>query len=306
MASFDFTETHLSTLFARSGLALARDKVTLFGLRGVTAANGLGGDRAGFHRLDPVPVDYLHPRCAIGFLDPGKGYAVFPGSTVPHGSSVRSRIDNNGEGVNQLCFGLHRGYAKGMHKASSPITGHRALRMDSRLPIMRTGDDSDFDADDRLEYETPYDNLHCGWTATAQTPSYSSLGCQVIVGFPRPETGPWKRFVTAIYAMSQSRFDYGLFGASETSFTAAAAGASIPYALRYGSTDAASGGLVTRLQQALLDAGCMAAAPDGDFGFKTLLGVLAFQRRVFGKSGTDGVAGEQTGEALGIDPWPTL
>jgi hypothetical protein len=307
MPSFTFGETHLRTLFSRARLPLDEGAMTLFGLRGCSPANATGGGPASSHRLTAQPVDYVHPRCTIGYFLPGGGIAVYPGSTVPYGASVRARIGSGGEGVNQLCVGLHPGYTKGFHKQSSPERRHRALRMERRLPIQRTGDDADFDADDNVEFEAPYDNLHCAWTPSVDTPKYSSLGCQVVVGFPRPtETGPWKELVGAIYAVGQDVFSYALFRGNEALFTATAPSTGgLPLVLRYGSVDAGGDDIVERVQEELRSLGLLTAAADGQFGFKTLSAVLAFQRSRLGRAAADGIVGPQTGAALGIDPWPT-
>lgn len=311
MTSFAFRESDLLNLFERARLPIAAaPDITLFGLRGCSPADGSGGGPAASHRLTAAPVDYVHPRCTIGYYLPGQGIAAFPGSTVPYGASVRRGIERGGRGVNQLCVGLHPGYSKGVHKQSDADRRHRALRMERRLPIQRSADDSDYDFDDNVEFEAPFDNIHCGWTASVQTPKYSSLGCQVVVGFPRPvESGPWKEFVGAIYAVAQRDFSYALFKGTEAMFTAMApapAPAGLPVVLRYGSLDSNGSTLVADVQQALRAKGFLTATPDGHFGFKTLSAVLAFQRSVLGRAAADGIIGPQTGVALGIDPWPTL
>ena len=311
MTSFIFREADLLTLFERARLPLAAGpEITLFGLRGCSPANGAGGGPAASHRLTAAPPDYVHPRCTIGYYRPGGGIAVYPGSTVPYGASVQSGVRRGGEGVNQLCVGLHPGYTKGFHKQSSAERRHRALRMERKLPIQRSADDSDFDADDNVEFEAPFDNIHCGWTASVQTSRYSSLGCQVVVGFPRPvESGPWKEFVEAIYGVAQQTFSYALFKGTEALFTATApapAPAGLPLVLRYGSLDSNGATLVEDIQQALQARSFLTAAPDGQFGYKTLSAVLAFQRAVLGRAAADGIVGPQTGAALGIAPWPSL
>lgn len=309
MTTFAFQEADLLVLLDRARLPRpAASETILFGLRGCSPGNGVGGGPAASHQLAAAPVDYVHPRCTIGYCRPGFGVAVFPGSTVPYGASVRSRVAGGGRGVNQLCAGLHPGYTKGFHKQSDSDRRHRALRMEGRLPIQRTADDSDFDTDDNVEFEAPFDNIHCGWTASVQTPRYSSLGCQVVVGFPRPvESGPWKVFVEALYALPQRTFSYALFNGTEALFTATApAPAGLPLVLRYGSLDSNGETLVNDVQQALRNLGFLTAAPDGQYGFKTLSAVIAFQRRTLGRAAADGIVGPQTGAALGIVPWPTL
>ena len=306
MTTFTLTETHLRRLFSRARLPFDASQMTLIGLRGVSPADGVGGKASQSVQVSTAAPDYIHPRCSIGWWRPGDGFALHPGSTVPHASDVKQRIPAAGAGVNQLCLGLHEGYAKGMHPQSRPKTRHRALRMNKAIPVQRTAADMDFDGDDRLDYATAYDNIHCGWTASAQSSKYSSLGCQVVVGFALPETGPWAKFIGAVYANAQQTFNYALFTGAEVQRTANTAAADpLPATLRYGSRDVGGATLVRDVQTALANAGYLSAAPDGSFGFRTLAAVYNFQREAMNQRDVDGLVGEQTAAKLGLPNWPT-
>lgn len=299
---FTLSEAALEIAFGRARLEPRREGAVLFGIRGCTPATPGSDKLATSHGLAVTTPDYLRPRCTLGYWRPGEGFAVFPGSTVPAQRSVRQKLATNGEGANQLCFGLHRGYRKGRHNSSNPRFGHRALRMEKAIPVQRTGDDLDYDADDRIEFETAYDNIHCGWVADAQTPRYSSAGCQVIVGSANPETGPWKAFVGLVYGTGQIEFDYSLFSGGEMQRVGLSdAPEDLPLALRYGS----SGDEVAAVQEALVAKGYPTGGVDGEFGWRTLMAVFRFQKTAMGQRVPDGIVGSQTFGALGLDeaPW---
>lgn len=295
---FEITESVLEAALRRARLTRPDQGAILFGIRGGSPTQPNASELAARQGVEAGGVDYLRARCSIGFWSPGKGISLYPGSTVPGQRLVKAGLAKGGQGVNQLCIGLHRGYRKGTHKASSP-SAHRALRMERNLPVMRTADDLDFDADDRLDYSAAFDNIHCGWVKDAATPGYSSAGCQVIVGGANPEVGPWKDFATRIYSLAQIEFDYFLFNVGELARTAAAADpVSLPLALRYGS----EGDEVETLQRVLTARGFSTAGTDGAFGYQTLSAVMQFQRQVMGARVPDGIAGEQTLAALGLPP----
>ncbi|MFN3816217.1 peptidoglycan-binding domain-containing protein [Brevundimonas sp.] len=299
---FTLSEADLEIAFRRARLEARRDGAVLFGVRGCTPATPGAHRLAPAHGLAMTNPDYLRPLCTLGYWRPGNGFAVFPGSTAPAQRSVRQMLATNGNGANQLCFGLHRGYRKGRHNSSNTRFGHRALRMEKAIPIQRTGDDLDYDADDRIEFETAYDNIHCGWVADVQTPRYSSAGCQVIVGSANPETGPWKAFAELVYGTGQIEFDYSLFSGGEIQRVALSdAPEDLPLALRYGS----AGDEVAAVQEALVARGFPTGGVDGDFGWRTLMAVFRFQKTVMGQRVPDGIVGSQTFAALGLEdaPW---
>ncbi|WP_298854884.1 peptidoglycan-binding domain-containing protein [uncultured Ruegeria sp.] len=312
---FAFTEDHLEAMFSLANFEIPTNEMIFFGLRGVSPVDPDGGFAAS-HMVQEKGVDFLHMRCTIGQWDAGNGIALYPGSTVPHLSGVTSRVANNGEGVNMLatCYltdlpgsSDHR-YAKGNHGISSPLGPHRAFRNAAKLPIWRTGDDSDYEGDDRLLYFQAFDNLHCGRRIDMNTPKFSSLGCQVVagqpggpVGNPGGEKGAWKSFIDVAYGLGQQRFRYALFNEGEATRTAALGVEARAPTVRFGST----GELAQHLQEGLeargFDIGSTGA--DGIIGFQTLRAIRDVQLEAFGASEVDLVVGPMTAAAIGV-PWP--
>jgi len=302
---FVLTEEHLLRLWRINQFDVPKDRCVFFGLRGSLPVNDEDFSFARSHTVQVAAVDHLHPRCTLGQWQPGKGFALFPGSTVPHRKYVAESQPLGGRGTNQLLAGCYADYRKGMHKAGTE-TGHDAFRQDNKLPIQRTADDLDFDADDRVDFEQPFDNLHAAWSQGVNHDSFASAGCQVIVGFPqckrlgdRPGTGAWQAFKDSAYALAQTSFTYVLLTGLDAERVVHATGPDVPR-LRYGS----SGPLVTVVQQALRARGFYEGNLDEDFGIRTLRAVLAFQTQTFGPQSDDGIVGKQTAAALGIE-WPT-
>ena len=301
---FLLTEEQLWTLWELNAFPVPKDRWVFFGLRGCLPVNDGDHRFATSHQVKVEAVDYVHPRCTIGQWRPGGGFALFPGSTVPHRTHVAASQTGGGAGTNQLMTGCYRDYRKGTHKAGSN-TGHEAFCQDNKLPIQRTGDDLDFDTDDRVEFEQPFDNLHAAWSQSVDHETFASAGCQVVVGFPkcakrghRPDTGPWQVFKQNAYAIGQNSFFYVLLSGREAQRVAHAT-TPLPPLLRYGS----EGALVTHLQRALKAKGFYEGEIDDDFGIRTLRAVLKFQTAEFGPSADDGIVGPQTASALGIE-WP--
>jgi hypothetical protein len=303
---FVLTEEHLLALWRLNHFEIPTDRCVLFGLRGCLPADdeNFAFERA--HTLHVAPLDYTFPRCTLGQWLPGKGFAVFPGSTVPHRKYVEASQPAGGAGTNQLMTGFYADYRKGTHKAGTP-TAHAAFRQNNKLPIQRTADDLDFDTDDRVEFEQPFDNLHAGWCHGVNHASYASAGCQVVVGFPqcaklgnRPATGAWKVFHENAYALAQKSFAYVLLTGLDAERVVHATAPPTPR-VRYGS----KGALVTRVQEALKKRGFYEGELDEDFGIRTLRAVLAFQTAEFGPRGDDGIVGRQTAVALDLQ-WPTI
>jgi hypothetical protein len=282
--------------------------VTFFGLRGLLPRVVDDHTFAAQQSVVLATVDYSHPRCTIGIWRPERGdFAVFPASTCPHQRYVKSAIAKGGAGANQMVTGFFttdRGYKKGRHLFGSE-RGHDAFRQNGDRPIRRSKDDFDFDEDDRVEFENPFDNLHAAWVTTVDTDTYSSAGCQVIVGEPRcvqrgdaPDTGPWKVFKDFAYGLDQELFPYVLLTGQDAA-RVAAGGSENLVRVRFGST----GALVETVQKALEAAGHDVHGVDQAFGKRTLTALLAFQEAEFGVGGDDGIVGPQTADALGI-AWP--
>jgi len=301
---FILKEEDLMRLWQINQFDIPKDQWIFFGLRGCLPVDDQDHSFSREHQLEVVSPDYVHPRCTIGQWVPGKGFAVFPGSTVPHRKHVESSIRRNGQGTNQLLTGCYKDYRKGVHKAGQS-TGHQAFRQDHKLPVRRTADDVDYDADDRVEFGQPFDNLHAGWCMSVESDLYASAGCQVLVGFPQcgkrgnnPDTGPWKAFKENAYAIDQRSFHYVLLTGWEAQRVATSQREMSPR-LRFGS----QGELVHVIQQKLSARGFYEGKIDSDFGLRTLQALLDFQTAEFGPSEDDGIVGPQTASALAID-WP--
>ncbi|MBL8908169.1 MAG: peptidoglycan-binding protein [Rhizobiales bacterium] len=308
---FTLTEDHLAALFELANLDTPDNQLIFFGLRGCVPLDDSGTPFASQHQLEFARVDYTHMNCTIGQWRPGSGFAVFPGSTVPYIERIKRKISAGGAGVNQLALGFYSGnhsYYRGIHQVNDPNLRHRAFRNDSSLPVQRTADDADYDADDTLYYQVVYDNIHCARQLNTSAAQYSSNGCQVIAGRPQTpakgwneELGPWKKFVENAYKLEQSRFSYGLFSGFEALKIAELGPANRAQTVRFGS----SGPLVTAVQEALLhhqyDLG--PAGADGDCGFTTVNAIRRFQLKHLGRESVDMIVGPATAEALGI-AWP--
>ena len=313
---YELTEAHLASMFALANFDVPDNEMIFFGLRG-TQPLDQSGKMAMAHKVVDKDVDFSHMRCSLGQWLPGQGFALFPASTVPNGNSVAKKVANNGNGVNMMatCYLTshsptatgHR-YKKGDHGLTSSLGPHRAFRNESRLPLWRTGDDTDFEGDDRFLFEQAFDNLHCSHHMDPSVPGYSSFGCQVVAGrrggptsAPGGEKGPWKVFVDRAYSIDQSFFRYALFNTGEAMRTVHLGADQRGQTIRFGST----GPLAVALQQALIAAGhnIGAAGADGQIGFQTIGAVRDIQFQAFGKSGVDLVVGAQTAAEIGMT-WP--
>jgi hypothetical protein len=307
--AFEFSEDHLNIMFSLANIQIPSGEMVFFGLRGCSPVDDSGTGFARSHKLEHLGVDFTHMKCTLGQWQPGVGLAVFPGSTVPHISAVRSHVANGGRGVNQLALGYYRDdhrYYKGEHMVSSPNSRHRAFRNDSPLPVWRTGDDATYEGDDFLGYETVFDNLHCAWQLNVAADSYSSYGCQVIAGMPRVEArgwtvekGPWKTFVAQAYGVAQTRFCYALFAGHEALKTATLGADGRAQTVRFGS----KGPLVKSVQEALIAQGfdIGPGGANGDCGFATINAVKRFQIAKLGAQNADLIVGPATAQELGLD-----
>lgn len=297
---FELSLDQLKAIWSANQFVIPKDEWLFFGLRGCLPASDAGQVFADNHVLLPASVDYRHPRCTIGQVKPDGTFAIFPGSTVPYINNISKAQKNNGAGANQLMTGYHPAYRKGQHKAGQP-TGHTAFRQENKIPVLRSADDLDYDTDDRVEYATPYDNIHAAWCMSTDSDYFASAGCQVIVGFPscprrdnKPNLGPWSRFVENAYGIDQKRFGYILLNGRDA--IAVASGKPPSIRLRFGS----QGPLVGELQKALAAKGFYEEAIDHDFGRYTLFAVLDFQKAVFGPQADDGIVGPITAAELGM------
>ncbi len=302
------TEAHLLAMWKRSQFPVDGRGIIVFGLRGSRPVDYAGTGFEAGHEIVLREVNYKTMNCTMGQWHPTRGLAVFPGSTVPYHSIVASKVANRGIGVNQMGRGRYKNYATNWHKRAEGSNGHWALRQDCAITIQRTGDDEDFDLDDRWEVgRIAGDNIHCAFHmgADGQIPDsrFSSAGCQTIAGTVKKgvsgsERGPWKKFIAPFQrdTGTQSSTEYVLFLADEAQqmIKSRCAGKSI--ILRMGS----AGPLVTRLQQALARRLSRSITIDGDFGPGTFQAVIDFQTEAFGANADDGIVGPDTAEELGF------
>lgn len=300
---FKFTPAHLRRLLMINSFPFPESGLLFFGLRGCLPLHeddyNFGSEKV----LLPCQIDYTHLRCTIGqYSIEDNQIAVFPGSTVPYIQYVRESIRKKGEGANQLMTGFYSDYRKGKHKAGTP-TEHDAFRQTAIHPVLRTEDDTDFDTDDRIDFTNPCDNIHAAWSMGPNHPAYASAGCQVIAGYPACEkrtpygdSGPWKYFKENGYKSSQDKFPYMLLDALSAQRISVYQNAKAQGKLRFGS----QGEIVYNLQTCLKSKGYYDGKTDGDFGLKTIMAVLEFQKHAFGSDADDGVVGPITASALGF------
>lgn len=301
------TDAHMIALWRRSLFPIDNTRLTVFGLRGCRPVDFAGTGLAAGHEIVMTPVDYRVMKCAVGHWKPGEGLALFPGSTVPYGPVVSSKVSNNGVGVNQMGRGRYSRYVAGWHKRSEGAGGHWALRQECAITIQRTGNDSDFDLSDRWEVgRIAGDNIHCafhmGVDGNPADAKFSSAGCQTIAGtvkkgVPGSEVGPYKGFIApfADRLGMQKETQYVLFDAEEAQMMIRTHCAGKTVLLRFGSF----GPLVEDLQKALNRNGAHLTV-DGDFGPGTFQAVIDFQTRVFGTEADDGIVGPGTAGKLGM------
>lgn len=306
--NFTLAENHLRRLCEINSFPLPKTELAFFGLRGCLPIEVGNQEFQSKNEVYIAETDYVHPRCTLAQWRPkDKAFALFPGSTVPHIKYIKISKERNGQGANQLMTGCYKDYRKGVHKEGEP-TAHEAFRQIEAHPIRRTADDFDFDNDDRVEFDNPYDNIHAAWCMGVDHDDYASAGCQVIVGYPqcesrdnKPAVGPWKQFKEDAYNISQTSFPYILLNGRDALGIVSNSSKKSPARLRFGS----QGELVTRLQRALQKKGFYEGNADGDFGNRTIRAVLAYQTSAFGPGADDGVVGPITASALGIG-WPSI
>lgn len=310
MAGVKLTAKVLEDAARRNNFPVPDGELVFFGIRGASPENPGNQQFAKSHDLRFTEVDYLNMRCTIGQWNrKANTIAVFPGSTVPNAAMIASAKSKGGAGANRLLPGRYE-HEKGIHKRGKP-GAHRAFRQASFFPVQRNSNDQVFDQLDRIDFgkdkgDFVWDNLH---SAFHDDPDgrFSSAGCQVVCGLPQRagarETGPWRAFIDSAYGDfdQQDRFAYLLFTADEIGVAANNDDTGIRQVVKYGST----GALAKKVQEALVAAGDLEGEPDGKFGRKSLMALVAFQERKFGASAVDAVCGPNTAAALGIT-LPTL
>lgn len=308
--AYTLTEQHLRRLCKINNFPVPTDMMLFVGLRGCLPVDTSDNDFAARHDIQLADVNYVNPRCTIIQWRPAaEEFAAFPGSTVPSLRLVMAGRSNNGNGVNQLATGYYDDYRKGLHRPGAE-TGHAAFRQNEAHPIRRTGDDFDYDNDDRVEFTNPFDNIHAAWCqGVSESSVYTSAGCQVVVGFPKcrrrapnPNIGPWKSFHDNAYGLAQTKFPYVLLNGRDAVQAVNGAAGTVPARVRFGS----QGPLVGRVQTALKGRDFYEGIVDDDFGGRTLRAVLDYQTAVFGRNQDDGIVGKLTGGSLEITDWPQV
>jgi hypothetical protein len=299
MPTFSLNHDLLQRLCAVNQFVLPSPSMLLVGLRGAVTTQPNDQSFKAEQIFETADVNYSNPRCTLLQWDMAGGrLAAFPASTVPNVINVKKSLAG-GERTNCLLTGYYTDYRKGIHKAGTS-TAHEAFRQNAVHPFRRTNDDLDFENDDRIEYDNPHDNIHCGWFQGLDSTNYASAGCQVVMGFPKCDkpgrdnnTGPWQVFHDNAYALPQDSFSYVLLNGREASTISTAQNAK----LRYGS----HGAVVATLQQALKMKNFYEGIVDSDFGERTLKALISFQQHKFGISEADGIVGPITAQELGID-----
>ncbi|XDA99948.1 peptidoglycan-binding protein [Sulfitobacter sp. LCG007] len=303
------TEAHLIGLWKRSLFPIRADRVTVFGLRGCRPVMVSGTAMGPGHEITMSPVNYETMNCTLGHWQPGRGLAVFPGSTVPFGATVARHRASGGAGVNQMGRGRYERYTAGWHKRSEGGAGHWALQQDCAITIQRTANDTVFDNTDRWEVgRIAGDNIHCafhmGVDGNVADARFSSAGCQTVAGTVLKgqrgsEKGPFRAFIApfADRLGGQTETEYVLFAAEEAQMMIRTQFAGRTVILRMGS----QGAVVAQLQEALNANRRSALKVDGDFGPATFQAVIDFQTRAFGPDADDGIVGAETAAALGME-----
>ncbi len=244
----------------------AAETIFLFGVRGAVPTSSTDWHSV----LDgSKPVNYETMRCALGQwwphdkLEGMSKTAVYLGSTVPTARYVEAAADRGGQGTNLLLPGLYT-FIRGQHRAGTP-TGHAAFRELGDKLICRTSDDGLYEPDsDFVGIDEPCDNLHAAWGEEG----YSSAGCQVVAG--KPGEGQWKLFKTRGYAANLTLYRYLLLPSSNWVHLTTTGEPAVMIGSR--------GDRAKAVQQALIDRSLLAGAADGQFGCKSGLALVKFQR----------------------------
>ena len=304
-SSLLISEAHLIAMWRRSLFPIDGRGIIVFGLRGCLPLDPSGTDFAKSHKVTLQNIDYRKMRCTFGQWRPGKGFALFPGSTVPQAPLVEDALRKRGDGVNQLGRGRYRNYFPSWHKRREGKSGHWALIQDSDTTFQRTEDDMDYDAEDRWDVGRPGDNIHCAFNSTRRQhherpvfqrrlPGHRGLGDQrpsrfrkrpleeVHHAFPAGQP-PERRRVCAVRRARNAADDPDEDGGQDSRLA-----------------DGVGRPLVKKLQMRLAQRLGMQMKLDGKFGAQTFRAIIEFQQRNFGRNADDGIVGPETAEKLGI------
>lgn len=307
MGTFSITAAVLHRLCDLNCFGVPNDRAVLFGIRGCLPLNEKEYGALGARQLETIAVNYSHPRCTLGVWLPGEQVvAAFPGSTVPHQTSIPKGVGKEGMGCNQLVPSLVR-FERGLHPRKKDKAQHPAFLQAMDFAVQRTADDTIYEIDDIWHVDSAMgDNFHCADSQGSHQPYYSSFGCQVVCGTAkrtrRPasqDSGAWPKLRDLAYGDgTQKSFTYALFSGRVAHAAAAEPAGSLSKMMRYGST----GSTVAMVQDALRAAGYATFTQMGRFTKGTFTAVRRFQK----DKGLppDGVVGPDTAALLGIANWP--
>jgi hypothetical protein len=302
MNTIKITSDHLRKLLRVNSYPYSEINMMVFAIRGAMIAGNDANDFKFMHHIKEATLNYKNPRCIIGIWKPVENkIALFSASTVPNINFIKKQVIKKAKS-NCMMSGYYSFYEKGFHNPSE-MGRHQALRLATNIFLRRSFDDFDFDNKDTVEVGNPNDNIHAAYCDTVNG-TYSSAGCQVIIGQPKckrrndkPNTGHWKSFHDYIYNSTQTQFDYALFRFIDFEAAVNAGETPIQARLRFGS----KGNLVKNLQDKLKAKGYFGTNADASFGRNTLMAVLEFQKDTFGIDDADGVVGSVTANKLGLD-----
>lgn len=302
----------LRRLCQLSAFPFDEGEMLFFGLRGCVPINPDDQTWGRTRTVSGSPLNYRNPRCVLGqWLPADKEIAIFPGSTVPTVKYIEAAVADEGDGANQLFTGRYE-FEKGIHRKDTPIAHKAFTQIGSRI-FLRTADDSIYEFSDRVETGNPFDNLHAAFE-TGLSGTYLSAGCQVVSGTPScqvaADSGPWVSFRDNAYKSSQDTFNYLLFDSNEADRWDDNLDETGGLKIRCGSHESAlppgHEDVIRTVQTKLQEAGFYDGAVDGDFGTKSTLAAIKFQRKELGVTLADGIVGGTTRLALGLEDWPTI
>lgn len=320
MANILNEQTMFRLLAGRAYPRPGQGDVLIFGLRSYSPADLGGSEVQESVEVIQSQLDYRTVRCTLGLWKVGTGIAVFPGSTVPKGSSVAAHSLDPWGKVNQMVPGCYRSYKLGTHGG---LPAHRALRQVREVVIRRSDDgDSAFELTDPIyvdsvgysEGGTSFasgglvsDNIHCGryYDGDNLIPEtrYSSVGCQVVAGHTdgsaASEAGPWRKFIRRLYNdddFRQDNYTYLLFSKEEVESALSDSWSSRRLELAYGSYHEEA----KRIQKALREAGFYTGDIDGDFRRRSVTSLIAFERSMNPDGGASGRTTPVVCDQLGI------
>lgn len=194
---FAFQAADLEALARLNDFVLDTQTPILFGLRGCGLIQAGDGFQDEAILLDRRP-DHQSARCVMGVWDRAAGrIAVFPASTVPNAKAVVGWTRTH-EAGNILPTGLYR-YITGAHNGKPGCFVLRKTESDRRVVVVRrSSNDLRYERTDMFDVCAPGDNIHPSFYGGPD--SFSSVGCQVVVGSATPggvHSGPWAKFRAA-------------------------------------------------------------------------------------------------------------